>query len=282
MKFKVLLPLIPLIIILSVLFINQIAVSATTSKQQASEEASNSFLGADEKLQKEAIEAKADFENSLSSETSSVQAKEPDDKQESQNGIEHSIKFVSVDSELHQKLLKELRKNIPDETLNNKKNYDFGVDLDGGIYSAYKSDVGFEFYEENIEWHEQFEGVDDHFRKWIELQEQELEKLDEWNAKNESIIYQLVNEFNYLSVEKYNLPNISPVNVDCRGNICSVHFSHPTNFFNKSGEEIFAEDLKAVLAFRQFFMEKRSLCKCRGFEYFSDGWNESSFRFVFD
>lgn len=286
MKFRVLIGLVLFISLTVTIFYYPVELIKELSAQPLNEETLSSPSHSNVIKTDEMFETNSASVNKVVSKTQPEASETLEDKQEQlvlpEISIEQSIKFVSVDSELHQKLLKKLRKKIPDERLNNKKDYDFGVDLDGGIYSVYKSDIGFEFYEKNVDWHEQFEGIDDHFRKWLELQEQELEKLEEWNAKNESIIYQLVNEFNYLSVEEYNLPNISPVNVDCRGNICSVHFSHPTNVFNKSGEDVFVDDLKAVLAFRRFFMEKRSWCKCRGFEYFSRGWNESSFRFVFD
>ena len=85
--------------------------------------------------------------------------------------------------------------------------------------------------------YEKLEGADDSFKKMQELQAEELERLGDWNAHNESIIYQLVADYNHVSFEEYGLPNVIPVNVDCRGHICSVHFSHPHN-----GEKVYAGD----------------------------------------
>ena len=286
MKYRALIPSILLVIIFLVLSNNQAEVSITLESVDLTQQPPQT-ADSTEKIQEEKLSSVVSSPSQSKIQASQLQVEDPENKQEQtellQMGIEHSMKLVDMDSELHKKLLEQLRKNIPDYQSQKTRGTEFAVDLEGRIFSTYSGDKGIEFYEENIDWHKQlFDGISDHFKKIQELQAQELEELGDWNANNESIIYQLVEGYNYVSFEEYGLPKVSPVNVDCRGNVCSVHFSHPNNAFNRSGEEVHADNLKAIMAFRLFFKARRSWCKCIGFEYFSEGWNESSFRFVFD
>lgn len=279
MKLRVLIPLILLVILSLLLFSNQAEVGKEVPIGLLIEEKKVSSLSHMDVT----LDTNTGSTDSTVSKTLPKETNTPQNKQESsQIDIEHSTEFVNPKSKLHKRLLEKIKTKISEKRLLKISAGEKGVDLDGESYTTYTSDIGIEFHKESIEWFEQFDGIDGSFERVQELQSVELARLGDWNAHNESVIYQLVEEFNYGSFEEHGLPNISPVNVDCRGNICSVHFSHPHNYFNKSGEKVYADNLKAIMAFIIFFKTKRSWCKCRGFEYFSDGWNESSFRFVFD
>lgn len=285
MKLRVLIGIVLLISLAITVFHNQAELIEEQSTSPSGEKKLSFIPHTNAVNTEEKIEANiASMDNSASE----APLKTTENKEEQlalpENGIEHSIEFIDPNSELHEKLLEAIKKKMSEKVLLKIRPGEKGVDLDGESYTTYTSDIGIEFFRDNIKWHKQFENVDDVFNRLQELQAQELESLGDWNSKNESIIYQLVEKFNYQVEEEHDLAQISPVNVDCRGNICSVHFSHPTDLFKGTGKasEAVGKELKGVLAFMVFFKKQRSWCKCRGFESFSEGWNESSFRFVFD
>lgn len=170
--------------------------------------------------------------------------------------------FVDINSELHQSLLVELHSQFPSEELTMGR--EGSIEYKGVTYDSYITELGAEFHVFNEVFHRQVSEAEEPYEEIKKELEQELESLGDWNSKNAAVIYQLLDE--------YNNPDIQLLELNCRSNICLVHFSHPSEHYG----------VMALGKFMRLIRKKKQECLCKGVLSGKKKLQESTFTFVFD